>query len=79
MHITKIKRFNSRLYFYYINNRINSLTIAVNLNKMPFIIIEGQNYTELPKELWDKIKYMEGREKAISSKSRYLIPFILPC
>jgi len=41
MRITEIKRFNSCLYFYYINNRINLLTIAVDLNKVPFIIIEG--------------------------------------
>ena len=47
----KIQCFNSRLYFYYINNRINLLTIVVNLNKMPFVIIKRQNYIELPKEL----------------------------
>ena len=38
---TKKKRFNSRLYFYYINNRINPLTIAVDLGRVPPIIIEG--------------------------------------
>jgi len=37
----EIKRFNNYLYFYYINNRINSLTVIVNLNKIPFIIKEG--------------------------------------
>jgi len=52
----KIKHFNSRLYFYYINNRINFLTIAVNLNKISPITAEGQNYIKLPKELWDKIE-----------------------
>jgi len=36
---------------------------------MLFIIIEGQSYIKLPKELWDKIKQMEGREKVILSKS----------
>jgi len=51
MHIIKIKHFNSCLYFYYVNNRINFLTIAVNLNKVPFIVIEGQSYTKLFKEL----------------------------
>jgi len=51
MRTTEIKYFNSRLYFYYINNRINPLIVAVNLNKMPFIVVEGQNYIELPKEL----------------------------
>ena len=48
---TKKKRFNSRLYFYYVDNRINSLTIAVDLSRVPPIIIEGQSYIELPKEL----------------------------
>jgi len=51
MRATEIKRFNSRLYFYCINNIINSLIIAVDLNRMPFIIIEGQNYIELFKKL----------------------------
>jgi len=41
MRVTEIKRFNSRLYFYCINNRINSLTIIVDLSKISFIIIEG--------------------------------------
>jgi hypothetical protein len=51
MRITKKKRFNSRLYFYYINNRINPLVVAVDLSRVPSIIIEGQIYIELPKEL----------------------------
>ena len=38
---TKIERFNSRLYFYYINSRVNPLTIAVDLSRVPPIIIEG--------------------------------------
>jgi hypothetical protein len=70
MRVTKKKRFNSRLYFYYIDNRINPLTVAVDLSRVPPIVIEGQSYTELPKELWDRTKYIEGRERAISSKSR---------
>jgi len=41
MCIVEIKRFNSYLYFYYINNRINFLIIIVDLNKIPFIIKEG--------------------------------------
>ena len=41
MRATEKKRFNSRLYFYYINNRINPLTIAVDLSRIPSIIIEG--------------------------------------
>jgi hypothetical protein len=49
--ITKKKRFNSRLYFYYINNRINPLVVVVDLSRSPLIIIKGQSYIELPKEL----------------------------
>ena len=67
---TKKKRFNSRLYFYYINNRINPLVVAVDLSRVPLIIIEEQSYIELPKELWDRTKYIERRERAILSKSR---------
>jgi hypothetical protein len=39
--ITKIERFNSRSYFYYINNKINPLTITVDLSRLPLVIIEG--------------------------------------
>ena len=41
MHTAKIERFNSRSYFYYVNNRINPLTVAVDLNRVPPIVIEG--------------------------------------
>ena len=41
MRATKKKRFNSRLYFYYINNRINPLVVAVDLSRVPLIVIEG--------------------------------------
>ena len=41
MRATKIERFDSRLYFYYINSGINSLTIAVDPSGVPPIIIEG--------------------------------------
>ena len=51
MRVAEIKCFNSYLYFYYINNRINLLTIIVDLNRVPFIIKEGQSYIELPKKL----------------------------
>ena len=51
MRATKIERFNSRLYFYYVNSGINPLIIAVDLSRVPPIIIEGQSYIELPKEL----------------------------
>jgi hypothetical protein len=41
MRVTEIKRFNSRLYFYYVNNRIDPLTIAVDLSRVPLVIVEG--------------------------------------
>ena len=70
MRAAKIERFNSHLYFYYINNRINPLTIAVDLSRVPPIIAEEQSHAELPKELWDRTKQIEGRERATLSKSR---------
>jgi len=51
MRIAEIKRFNSYLYFYYINHKINPLTIIVNLSKIFFIIKEKQNYIKLFKKL----------------------------
>ena len=51
MRITKIERFNSRSYFYCVNSGINPLTVTVDLSRLPPVIIEGQSYTELPKEL----------------------------
>ena len=56
MRATKIERFNSYLYFYYINNRIDPLTIAVDLSRVPPVITEGQSYAKLPKELQDRTK-----------------------
>ena len=41
MRATEIERFNSRLYFYCINNRINPLTVAVDLSRVPPIVAEG--------------------------------------
>jgi len=41
MRAVEIKHFNSYLYFYYIDYRINPLTVIVNLNKISFIIKEG--------------------------------------
>ena len=69
IYITKIERFNSCLYFYYINNRINPSAVIVDLNRVPPIITEGQSHIELPKELQDKTKQMEGRKRAVLSKS----------
>ena len=51
MRAAKIERFNSRLYFYCVNNKINSLTVAVDLSRVPPIVVEGQSHTKLPKEL----------------------------
>jgi hypothetical protein len=51
MRATEIERFDSRSYFYYIDNGINPLTIIVDLSRLPLVIIEGQSYIELPKEL----------------------------
>ena len=70
MRVTKMERFNSRFYFYYVNSRINPLTVTVDLSRLLLVVIEGQSYTELPKELWDKTKHIERRERAILSKSR---------
>jgi hypothetical protein len=38
---TKIERFNSRSYFYCVDNRINPLTITVDLSRLPPVIVEG--------------------------------------
>ena len=54
IYATKIERFNSRSYFYCINNGINPLTIAVDLSRVPPIVAEEQSYTKLPKELQDR-------------------------
>ena len=56
MYITKIKYFNNCLYFYYINNRIDPLAVIVDLSRVPLVVIEGQSYIELLKELWDRTK-----------------------
>ena len=68
--ITKIERFNSRSYFYYINSGINPLTITVDLSRLPLVVIEEQSYAELPKELQDRTKYIERCKRAILSESR---------
>jgi len=41
IHATKMERFNSRLYFYCVDNRINPLTITVDLSRVPPIVAEG--------------------------------------
>ena len=40
IYITKIERFNSHFYFYYINNGIDPLTIVIDLSKLPLVITE---------------------------------------
>ena len=69
IHTTKKKRFNSRLYFYCVNNGIDSLTIAVDSSRVPPIVAEGQSHAELPKELWDRTKYTERYKRATLFKS----------
>ena len=49
--IIEINYFNSCLYIYCINNRINLLTVTVDSSKVPPIIKEGQSYAELFKNL----------------------------
>jgi len=56
IYVTEIEYFNSCLYFYYINNRIDTLAVIVDLSWVPPIIKEEQSYIELPKELWDRTK-----------------------
>ena len=51
IYITEIDCFSSCLYFYYINNGIDLLTVTVNLNRVPLIIKKGQSHAELPKKL----------------------------
>ena len=51
IYITEINHFNSRLYCYCINNKINPLTVIINPNRVPPIIKEGQSYIKLLKEL----------------------------
>ena len=79
IHATKIERFNSRLYFYYINNRIDPLTVVVDLSRVPPIIVEGQSYTKLPKELWDRTEQIGRREWSylIRTESPYLLSRVL--
>ena len=64
-----MERFNSRFYFYYIDNGINPLTVIVDPSRLPPVITEGQSYVELPKELWDRTEYIKRCERAILSKS----------
>jgi len=54
MRATKVERFNSRLYFYCVNNGIKPLTVIVDPSRVPLIVVEGQSHAELPKELWDR-------------------------
>ena len=40
IYATKIERFNSRSYFYCVNSRINPLTITVDPNRVPPIVVK---------------------------------------
>ena len=51
IYITKIKRFNSRFYFYCIDNGINPLTVMVDPNKLLPVITKRQSHVELLEEL----------------------------
>ena len=46
-----MEHFNSRSYFYYVDNKINPLTIIVDPSRLPPIVTEGQSHAELLKEL----------------------------
>ena len=41
MRATKIERFNSRSYFYYVNSGIDPLTVTVDPSRLPPVVIEG--------------------------------------
>ena len=41
IYITEMERFNSRFYFYYIDNGIDPLTVTVNLSKLLPVIAKG--------------------------------------
>jgi len=56
MRATKIERFDSRFYFYCIDNGIDPLAVTVDLSRVPLVVIEGQSHAELFKELWDRTK-----------------------
>ena len=70
IYIIEIEHFNSHLYFYYINNRINPLAIIVDLSQVPPIIKKRQSHTKLPEKLWDRTKQIEEHRRAISPKSQ---------
>jgi hypothetical protein len=41
IYTTKMERFDSRSYFYCVDNRIDPLTVTVDLSRLPLVIIEG--------------------------------------
>ena len=41
MRATEKKRFNSRSYFYCVNNGINPLVVVVDPSRVPPIVVEG--------------------------------------
>ena len=69
MRATEMERFNSRSYFYCVDNGIDPATVAVDPSKVPPIVEEGQSHAELPEELWDRTEQSGRRERAMSSES----------
>ena len=69
MHVMEIKYFNSRLYFYCIDQGVNPSAIIADLNRVPPIVEKEQSHAELPKELWNRTEQMEGHKRAMSSRS----------
>ena len=41
IYITKMERFDSRSYFYCVDNGIDSLTVTVDLSRLPLVVTEG--------------------------------------
>ena len=69
MCVTKMECFNSRSYFYCVNNGINPLTVIVDLSRLLPVIVEGQSYAKLLKELQDRTEYIKRYERAMLFKS----------
>ena len=76
IHTTEKKCFNSRSYFYCVDNGINPSVVAVDLSRVPPIIVEGQSHTELSEELWDRTEYIERRERATIRPVEVLIRMV---
>jgi len=69
IYATEMRRFDSCLYFYCVDNGIDPLTITVDPSRVPLIVAEGQSHVELPEELWDRTEQIKGYKKVTSSKN----------